>query len=148
MTIPRTDARIRTLTVGIAVALAGILLYLSLRGIEWREVGRIVAGASPGRLALVLGIASVALLLRAVRWHVLLASSVLTIPAVFWATAAGYFGNNFLPARAGELVRTMMISARRNIVQTPITAVSISTRQSAERIVRATAVHSIPRRDQ
>ena len=34
----------------------------------------------------------------------------------FWATAAGYFGNNFLPARAGELVRMHMI-ARQGALQ-------------------------------
>ncbi|HET7696963.1 MAG TPA: lysylphosphatidylglycerol synthase transmembrane domain-containing protein [Vicinamibacterales bacterium] len=136
MTIPRTDARVRTITVGIAVALAAVLLYFSLRGIQWREVGRIVAGASAPRLALVLGIASLALLLRAVRWHVLLkrppedGHRPLAVPAVFWATAAGYFGNNFLPARAGELVRTMMISARSGLELPYVLATALSERVS------------------
>ena len=127
MTIPRTDARIRTVTVGIAFALAAILLYFSLRGIEWREVGRVVAGASPGRLAMVLVIASTALLLRACRWFVLL-GGVVKLPTVFWATAAGYFGNNFLPARAGELVRTMMISARSGLEVPYVLATALSER--------------------
>ena len=136
MTIPRTDARVRTITVGIAVALAAVLLYFSLRGIEWRQVARIVSGAAPDRLVLVLGIASIALLLRAVRWYVLLRTDLppergrLTIPIVFWATAAGYFGNNFLPARAGELVRTMMISARSGLDVPYVLATALSERVS------------------
>jgi uncharacterized protein (TIRG00374 family) len=137
MTIPRTDARIRTVTVGIAFALAAVLLYFSLRGIEWREVGRIAAGAAPGRLAAVLVIASAALLLRACRWFVLLEAPELppeggrrrlTVATVFWATAAGYFGNNFLPARAGELVRTMMISARSGLEVPYVLATALSER--------------------
>jgi uncharacterized protein (TIRG00374 family) len=155
MTIPRTDARIRTVTVGIAFALAAVLLYFSLRGIEWREVGRIVAGAAPGRLAAVLVLASAALLLRACRWFVLLKAPArppdrlrqaygesaealraeaeggrrrLTVATVFWATAAGYFGNNFLPARAGELVRTMMISARSGLEVPYVLATALSER--------------------
>jgi glycosyltransferase 2 family protein len=134
MTIPRTDARIRTITAGIAVALAAVLLYVSLRGIEWRQVARIVSGAAPGPLVLVLGIASTALLLRAVRWYVLLRPAPkggsYGIGPVFWATAAGYFGNNFLPARAGELVRTMMISGRTGLEVPYVLATALSERIS------------------
>lgn len=136
MTIPRTDARIRTITAGVALALAAGLLFFSLRGIQWREVGHSIAGASPGRLALVLGIASLALLLRACRWRVLLRAlppeggSDLSIGTVFRATAAGYFGNNFLPARAGELVRTMMISTRTGLPVPYVLATALSERVS------------------
>jgi uncharacterized protein (TIRG00374 family) len=49
---------------------------------------------------------------------------------VFWATAAGYFGNNFLPARAGELVRTMMISARSGLEVPYVLATALSERVS------------------
>src|SRR5690349_8756025 len=138
MTIPRADARFRAVT-AVAVALAAVLLYFSLRGIQWREVGRIIAGASPPPLALVLGIGSLTIFLRAVRWYVLLGglsrradgqrhSPRLTIPAVFWATAAGYFGNNFLPARAGELLRTMLISARSGLDIPYVLATALSER--------------------
>ena len=131
MTIPRTDGRVRSITIGVAVGLAAVLLYFSLRGIQWREVGRIVAGASPVPLVFVLGLSSTALLLRAIRWYVLLnAGSRLTVPAVFWATAAGYFGNNFLPARAGELVRTMMVSARSGLEVPYVLATALSERVS------------------
>ena len=54
---------------------------------------------------------SATLFLRPCRWRILLnAEGHVSVPAAFWATAAGLFGNNFLPARAGELVRTYMIS--------------------------------------
>ena len=56
----------------------------------------------------------------------------------FWATAAGYFGNNFLPARAGELVRTFMISSRSGLETTYVLATALS-----ERVADAIALVSI-----
>ena len=109
----RWTPRTRAASLGVAVLLAAVLLYYSLRGIEWKEVARIVASAEPGRLALAAALGTATLFLRACRWRILLnAEGAIGVSTVFWATAAGYFGNNFLPARAGELVRTFMISSR------------------------------------
>ncbi len=106
-----------------------MLLYYSLRGIEWRQVARIVAGAAPSRLALAAGISTTTLFLRACRWRVLLnAEGTVSMPTAFWATAAGYFGNNFLPARAGELIRTFMISSRSRLESTYVLATALSER--------------------
>jgi uncharacterized protein (TIRG00374 family) len=134
-------ARARVASVGVAMVLAVVLLYYSLRGIDWHEVARLVAGASPGYLAAVAAISTMALLLRALRWRVLLnahgsglvasgfsRTRALTLPTVFWATAAGYFGNNFLPARAGELVRTLMISSRSGLEVSYVFATALSER--------------------
>src|ERR1700753_3251810 len=89
----------------IAFVLAGILLYFSLRGIDWAEVWRIVSRANLWYVSLALSIATVSLFLRAYRWRILLqAQAPVRVSTAFWATSAGYFGNNFLPARAGELV--------------------------------------------
>jgi glycosyltransferase 2 family protein len=122
-------AGVRTISLILAAALAAGLLWLSLRGIDWREVGRIVANASPGLLALSATIASITLFLRAVRWRVLLnAEGSIGVAAVFWATAAGLFGNNFLPARAGELVRTVIVSARSGLGNVYVLATALSER--------------------
>src|SRR5204863_6150847 len=82
-----------------------------------RQVGRIIAGANLLDLAATSGLGCVALFLRSIRWRVLLnAEGSVSVADAFWATAAGYFGNNFLPARAGELVRMHMI-ARQGALQ-------------------------------
>ena len=65
-------AQARLVSVGVAIVLAAVLLYYSLRGIDWREVAHLAAGASPGYLAAVAVISTTALLLRALRWRVLL----------------------------------------------------------------------------
>jgi uncharacterized protein (TIRG00374 family) len=122
-------AHARLASVGVAIVLAVVLLYYSLRGIDWRDVARLASGASPGYLAAVAVISTTALLLRALRWRVLLnAHGSVKLPAVFWATAAGYFGNNFLPARAGELVRTFMISSKSGLEASYVLATALSER--------------------
>ena len=103
---------VKIASITVAVVLAAVLLFLSLRGIEWRRVGSLIAHAHPGWMALALALTTATLFLRACRWRVLLtAEANVSVPDIFWATSAGYFGNNFLPARGGELVRTYMIAS-------------------------------------
>lgn len=122
----------------VAIAIAAALLYYSLRGIDWHEVGHILAGASLPLLAIAIVLTSATLFLRACRWRVLLNSSLrVGVPRAFWATAAGYFGNNFLPARGGELVRTYMIASR------PGELAFVLTTALAERVADALALVTI-----
>ncbi len=124
-------SRSRLVYWAIALILACVLLYFSLRGIEWAQVWRILSRADLRYVALALVTASVALLLRALRWRILLRSrAAVDVPTAFWATSAGYLGNNFLPARAGELVRTMMISARTGLPKTFVLTTALSERLS------------------
>jgi uncharacterized protein (TIRG00374 family) len=69
--------------------------------------------------------------LRAFRWRILLTSEAhVGVSAAFWATAAGYFGNNFLPARAGEIVRTVMISSRSALSKTFVLTTALGERMA------------------
>src|SRR5580700_7721328 len=125
----RWSPRTRAVSFSVAALLAGVLLYFSLRGIAWREVARIALGARPGVLVLASVLGTVTLFLRACRWRILLnAEGTVSVSTAFWATAAGYFGNNFLPARAGELVRTFMISSRSALDSTYVLATALSER--------------------
>jgi len=120
----------------IAGGLALVLLRYSLQGIEWRRVGSIVAGASVARLALAAAVATTTLFLRACRWRMLLnAEGSVSVDTAFWATAAGYFGNNFLPARAGELVRTYFVSSAARLEYPYVLATAL-----AERVTDALAL--------
>jgi uncharacterized membrane protein YbhN (UPF0104 family) len=103
----------RKLYWAVSLVLAAVLLYWALRGIDWKQVWRTLAHARPAWIAATWALISCNIFLRSVRWRVLLsAGGRVTLPDAFWATAAGYLGNNFLPARAGEVVRTMMIAGR------------------------------------
>jgi glycosyltransferase 2 family protein len=120
----------------IALILAGVLLYYSFRGIEWRQVWSTLATTKLSYVGLMLILVTGSLFLRSVRWRVLLqAGGPVRIATTFWATCAGYFGNNFLPARAGELVRTMMVDAEAGLGRTFVLTTALS-----ERIVDAVAL--------
>ena len=100
----------------ISVALAIGLLYLALQDLNWRTFFDALYNAQYIYLPIIFFLSSVSFLLRALRLRVLLASEKkLPIPHVFWANMAGYLGNNILPARAGELVRTVYLAQQNNI---------------------------------
>ncbi len=98
---------------GVSLALAGGLLFYSLNGIDLAGVLHTVVTASPSWIAAMSLVTVGSMFLRSLRWRVLLlAQGEVPVATAFWATAAGYFGNNFLPARAGEFVRTFMVSSQ------------------------------------
>src|SRR6187551_1277608 len=94
-----------------AFLLAGVFLFLALRGVDWQQVAGTMKAARPGALAIGCVWASTAILLRSVRWAVLLCERGKRVSRwlIFWATSVGYLGNHFLPARLGELMRTAVI---------------------------------------
>jgi uncharacterized protein (TIRG00374 family) len=114
-------------------ALAVFLLWYSLRGVDWKRVIQIIAGARWSFLAAAGVMMCWSFLLRAVRWRILLNAGLpdgewLRVPAVFWANMAGYLGNNFLPARAGELIRSLLISRRSSLSKTYVLTTALSER--------------------
>lgn len=120
----------------VALALAAVLLYFSLRGIQWGEVWALLSAVKKRNLALFFVFSSTALFLRALRWRILLASAgKVSIGTAFWATSIGYFGNNFLPARAGELARTVVISSRAGLAKAYVLTTAL-----LERMVDALAL--------
>jgi hypothetical protein len=113
----------------VAIALAAVFLYFSLKGIDWPRVGHILVSANPLYVFLCASFSTIALFLRAYRWRILLrAEGEVPVSTAFWATSAGYFGNNFLPARAGEVVRTMMISSRAGLSKAFVLTTALSER--------------------
>ena len=99
------------LSLAVAVPLAALLLWLTLRNMDLREVWTRLRSARAGWFAAAVAVQVLALVLRAARWRVLLnAEGSLTFGTVFSALSAGYLGNNLLPARMGELIRTAAIA--------------------------------------
>jgi glycosyltransferase 2 family protein len=126
----------------VAAGLAALQLFYTLQGNERRQQLRLAARARPAGLALAAVMVAATLLLRSLRWRLLLnAEGAVTVGSAFWATAAGYLGNNVLPARAGELVRTLMISSRRGLDVTFVLTTALTERMAD--VVALVAIASV-----
>jgi len=113
----------------LCIAVSGILLYYSLRGVDWRGVWRIVTHANLVYLAAAAAITTWSFFLRALRWRILLnAERRFRVSTVFWANMAGYLGNSFLPARAGEVLRSVLISTQSGLSKTYVLTTALSER--------------------
>ncbi len=93
---------------GVAISL--LFLYFALRGLQFGDVWGTLKGANylwliPGVLIYLVGVIA-----RAWRWHYLL-RPIKSIPTttLFPITAIGYMGNNIYPARAGEVLRAIVL---------------------------------------
>ncbi|MBM3129815.1 MAG: flippase-like domain-containing protein [Chloroflexi bacterium] len=113
----------------VAILFSGVFLLLALRGIDWQEVWDTARDAQIEFLIAGAAIASGVYFLRGLRWRILL-SAERWVPArlVFWATMIGYLGNNFLPARAGELIRSAALGRRCGISSSFVLATALTER--------------------
>ncbi len=93
---------------GVGVAVSGVALVLALRGIDLPQVMETLAQAEYAYLVP----ASVGfvgfLLLRSVRWRLLLGSEI-SLSRCFWITNVGYLVSNVLPFRLGDPARAVVV---------------------------------------
>lgn len=100
----------RVFKVSVSLGLALGLVWLLVRQVDPVEVGRRIAAASPAWLWLGGTLAFVTYLMRAWRWvWILRPVGRVAFGPSFYATAVGFAGN-FLPARAGEIIRPAVLS--------------------------------------
>jgi len=104
--------RLRDPRLWMAVAVTAVFLWLALRDVDLRQVGRamaranwllLVAGSVPAYLA--------TLWLRALRWrHLTDPIRRLPVAPMFRATAVGFMANNLFPLRVGEVLRAWYLA--------------------------------------
>jgi uncharacterized protein (TIRG00374 family) len=100
-----------------------------VRGLDWRQVWSAIVRARPIYLWCAGSITVVSCSLRAMRWRILLnAEDRLGFRAVFRAMMAGYVANNFLPARAGEVLRSVLIARCSKLSNTYVLTTALSER--------------------
>ena len=87
----------------IGLLISAVLLYFALRGLDFGKMWEVLKTAQYIWLIPGIAVYFVAVWVRAWRWHYLL-RPLKKIPTatMFPVVAIGYFGNNVIPARAGE----------------------------------------------
>ncbi len=104
----------------VSILVSALFLYLALRGLQFNLIFDAVKSAELVWLLAVVPIYFTSVWFRSLRWNYLL-RPIKHIPtkAVFSVVAMGYMGNNIFPARAGELLRSVVLKRRYEI---PISA--------------------------
>ena len=104
--------------VGLLISVA--FLYFALKGLNLGDFWQAVRSANYWWILPGIAVYFVAVWVRAWRWHYLL-RPVKKIPTrtMFPITCIGYMGNNIYPARAGEVLRAVILKRRENV---PISA--------------------------
>jgi uncharacterized protein (TIRG00374 family) len=113
----------------LTIVIAATLLVLAIRGVSWQEMLDTLRKADPKYLAFIFILGSLSVFVRGLRWGVLLsAEKQIKALTMFWATAVGYVGNTFLPARAGEVIRSVMLGEKTGIAKSYVLATALTER--------------------
>ena len=99
----------RRLSVVLALAVTGLFVGLALRNVSFPELGSVLAAARWGWITVMVAIVALDLLIRALRWRLLLAKAApASVFAMFRLEAIGIAVNNVLFMRLGELARAFL----------------------------------------
>ena len=128
---PKTTLKtVRRLAMRIfVVALAVLLLYLAFNGVNWAKLGALLRGADSKLVALASTIMLAAVAVRAFRWRLLLHGN--TQPpftTMFWAYMVGSVGNAYLPARAGDVLRSVLLGRHLGIARSFVFGTTVTER--------------------
>ena len=91
-------------------------LYLALRGLGIRDIWDPLKTARYWWLIPGVGVYFIGVWVRSWRWHYLLRPlKAISTPKMFPIVAIGYMGNNIYPARAGEILRAVILKRKEGI---------------------------------
>ncbi|MDH5606974.1 MAG: flippase-like domain-containing protein [Anaerolineae bacterium] len=100
----------------LGVLISAIFIKIALEGLGIKDLQGALVGARFGWLVPGIGVYFLGVVVRAWRWHYLLrpVKSVST-RTMFPIVAIGYMGNNIYPARAGEILRAVILKRKEDI---------------------------------
>src|SRR5690606_8053237 len=100
----------------LGVLISVVFIWLALRGLHLEEFWESVRRANYAWLLPGIGVYFVGVWVRAWRWHYLL-GPIKKIPTrtMFPITTIGYMGNNIYPARAGEVLRAVILKRKEGV---------------------------------
>ena len=123
----------------VGIAISVIALLLVFRTVDVAARWQIIKGAQPQWIVLMVAFIIFDVLLRALRWRVLLAP-IAKVPYLTTLSSllVGYLANNILPARLGEVIRSHDLGTRTGLSRTMILGTIV-----VERVVDTVVVVAI-----
>lgn len=124
----------------LTLVVSGVCLYFAARSIELEALRKEI-GSVNWIFSIPAAVASVvALSLRSLRWHIVLVrEKKFAFSNTFWANGMGYLGNSVLPARAGELIRSVVLALSTGIRKSLVLATALTERMLDAGILLALA---------
>lgn len=112
--------KIKKWHVWLGLLISAIFLWLAFRNIDFPQVWEQLKSANLAYVAAGIGFYFVSLFVRTWRWRTLLRPmKSLSVLRLFPIISAGYMANNIYPARAGDLLRTVLLRKKEDV---PISA--------------------------
>jgi uncharacterized protein (TIRG00374 family) len=123
----------------IGVAISIVALFIVVRSVDVAAAWETLKTADPRWIVALLAFVVVDVLLRALRWRVLLSPlAAVPYPTTLASLLVGYLANNVLPARLGEVVRSHDLGTRTGLSRSMILGTIV-----IERVVDTMVVVSI-----
>ncbi len=98
------------------VGISALFLWLALRGLGFEDIGAALADSNLWWLLPGIAVYFVGVWARAWRWHYLLRPvKPIATRTMFPIVAIGYMGNNIYPARAGEVLRAVVLRRKEDV---------------------------------
>ena len=121
----------------LGVLISVVFIWLSLRGLQLGEFWETVKQANYWWLIPGVGVYFVGVWARAWRWHYLLKPiKEISTRKIFPITTIGYMGNNIYPARAGEVLRAVILKRKEGVPISASLATIIIERQMVQCFAR------------
>jgi glycosyltransferase 2 family protein len=123
----------------LGVSISVVALALVVRSVDLGAAWEVLRRAQPAWIALLLAFVATDVLLRALRWRILLAPLAdVSLGTTLGSLLVGYLANNLLPARLGEIVRSHHLGARAGISRSTVLGTIV-----VERVVDTVVVVAI-----
>jgi uncharacterized protein (TIRG00374 family) len=132
------------LRAGLGLAVSAVALWFVVRTVDPAAAFDVLRTAAPGWVALLLVFVVADVVMRGVRWRVLLAP-IAPIPfrVTMGVLMVGYLANNVLPARLGELVRSHILGERTGLSRSTVLGTIVIERVVDTAVVVAIAALAI-----
>lgn len=106
----------RKIKSAIGISISILLIWLIFKGTNWSELLKAIQNINYFMIIAAMALMVSSVWIRAIRWRILISKvGNVSTTDLYKVTMVGYMGNNILPLKMGELLRTYAISKKQNI---------------------------------